>query len=279
MKTNCPVVFWAWRKRPSFVMRGIQVAEELARHGFQTVVRFGPSRVALRGVHDSIIICVKSTPRFTAWLRRRRNRIVYDAIDFTTARSIPAHVDAVIAGTNYLRSRLQTFLDPNVTVKTIYHHADPHLKPHKAGDQALRLAYIGDEKGSMFIKGEIPELDVISFLNHRDWREEIRNYNAHFSARMDPNKSVIKLANVATLGAVFLTGAEPGCDELLGKEYPFYLRNPENLDTVLEDVKRLKEAVGSPLWKDARDRIDQTRPNLTIDATARAYEELLAQLP
>ncbi|MFH1017681.1 MAG: hypothetical protein V1798_05785 [Pseudomonadota bacterium] len=258
-------------------MRGIQIADALSRRGHHTQIRVGPSRLALADVRDSIVVCVKSCPLFHGWVRHRKNRIVYDAIDFTTLRGVPAYADVVIAGTDDMRDRLAARLNAGAVVKRIYHHADPHLKPHTAGESVLRLAYIGSKESSVFIKGEIPELNVVPF-DGRNWREEIRKYNAHFSARLDPNKSVIKLANAATLGAVFLTGAEPGCVELLGKNYPFFLRAPDSYDTVVQDVRRLKEAVGTDLWKEARDRIESARPGLTIEAAALAYEELFAEI-
>jgi hypothetical protein len=274
MPTKRPVVFWAWRNRPSFIMRGAQVAEALARRGVSVQTRVGPSRKVLRDVRDSVIVCVKSCPCFAGWLRRRGNRVVYDAIDFTALRGIPAQADIVIAGNEDLRRRLEKHLAGRATVTTIYHHADPFLKPHRAGENAVRLAYIGEPGNSKFLRGRIPELNVVSF-KRADWRESIRDFNAHFSARIDPNKSVIKLANVAMLQAVFLTGAEPGCVELLGADYPFFLRDPGDLRTVQEDVRRLKEAIGTDLWREARRRIEEVRPRLTIEATARAYEDLL----
>jgi hypothetical protein len=259
-------------------MRGRQVAEALTRVGVEARVRTGPSWIALRDVRDSVIVCVKSCPRWAGWLRRRGNRIVYDAIDFTALRGLPSLADVVIAGTEDMRRRLADRLDGRIPVRTIYHHADPLLKPHRAGEASLRLAYLGAPESSRFIRGEIPDLSVVSFQDGRDWREEIRDYNAHFSARMDPNKSVIKLANTAAVGAVFLTGAEPGCVELLGRDYPFFLRNPERLDVVLEDVGRLRESVGTPAWTEARRRIEETRQALTIEATAKAYRDLISAL-
>jgi hypothetical protein len=103
-------------------------------------------------------------------------------------------------------------------------------------------------------------------------------YNAHFSARLDPRKSVVKLANAAATGAVFLTGAEPGCVELLGSDYPFFLRRPDELDAVKRDVAVLREAVGTPLWRDACDRIVALRSRLDLTATATRYERLFGQL-
>jgi glycosyltransferase involved in cell wall biosynthesis len=277
-KTGMPIVFWAWRKRPSSVMRGIQVAEALSRRGFRTDVSFGLSPIALRNVCGSIIVCVKSRPLFPGELKRRGNRIVYDAIDFTAFRGVPSGAEAVIAGSEHMRKLLLERLPAGVIVKTIYHHADPNLKPNRAGDRTLKLAYVGERTESSFLNGEIPDLNFVPFKRSRDWREDLGNYNAHFSARVAPRKSVVKLANVAASEAVFLTGAEPGCVELLGEDYPFFLRDPGDLGRVREDVKRLKEAVGTELWKDARRRIERVRPMLTIEAAAGAYEELFAEI-
>lgn len=259
-------------------MRGIQVAQALSQRGLNTKVRFGLSPLALRNVRDSIVVCVKSRPRFTSSLKRRGNQIVYDAIDFRMLRGIPTVVDAVITGSDFMRSSLQGRLQSNTLARTIYHHADPHLQTHTTDETALHLAYIGEQKESKFVRGQIPDLHFVSFQKGKDWREKIRDYNAHFSARLDLHKSVVKLANVAVLGAVFLTGAEPGCKELLGEEYPFFLKNPANLTDVLEDVAKLKSAVGTDIWKAARERVEETKSKLTIQATAQAYEKLFSDL-
>ncbi|MCB0309092.1 MAG: hypothetical protein KDD48_06955, partial [Bdellovibrionales bacterium] len=195
---------------------------------------------------------------------------------FSTLRGVPSQVHAVIAGSQHMKKVLRKILPEHVLVETIYHHADPLLKPHQAGEDSLKLAYIGEPESSKFIKGEIKDLNNVSFKDKEiNWREEIRNYNAHFSARVDPTKSVIKLSNVSALGAVFLTGPEPGCVELLGDSYPFYLNTPLTQKSVSDDVDYLKSMVGTKLWREARAQIENVKPNLTLDATARAYENLI----
>ncbi len=260
------------------MMRGMQVAQALSKRGYDASFRMGPAPFALSDLRNSIIVCIKSSPLFSHWLRWKGNRIVYDAIDFTAFRGIPAAANAVIAGTEEMRAKLGRSLSSQTAIKTIYHHADPELKPHQVSQKECRLVYIGEPESSAFLHGEIPELHLVSFHQNPGWREEIRNYNAHFSARMDPTKSVIKLANVAALQAVFLTGAEPGCVELLGKDYPFYLRDPLNLEKVREDVKRLKESIGTTEWNRAREMIETARSKLTLEATAQAYEDLISEI-
>lgn len=273
-----PVIFWAWKNRPSFTMRGMQVAEALKARGIKTEIRIGYSWKALKDVKDSIIVCVKSTPRLIGWLSKANNKIIYDAIDFTSLRDVPNHASAVITGTEYMRNLLAKELPKHIQVKTIYHHCDPHLKPHVAGEDSLKLMYNGAKESSKFLKGEIPQLTVVSFMGKQDWREQSRQFNAHFSARLDMTKSVIKLANVASMNAIYLTGREPGCVELLGQDYPFYLREPLKLEKVLEDVNKLQTSVGTPTWKDAKERIRNSLPLLTIEATAKSYENLFEQL-
>lgn len=275
---NRRVIFWAWKNRPSFAMRGMQVAEALKARGVQAETRIGYSRNALKDIKDSIIVCVKSTPRFAGWLAKANNKIIYDAIDFTSLWDIPSHANAIITGSEYMRNLLEEKLPKQTRVKTIYHHCDPHLKQHVAGEETLKLVYNGAKESSKFIKGEIPQLTVVSFMGKQDWREQSRQYNAHFSARLDMTKSVIKLANVASMNAIYLTGREPGCLELLGQDYPFYLRDPLKLDKVLEDVNKLQSSVGTQLWKDAKEVIRSSLPLLTIEATAKSYENLFSEL-
>jgi hypothetical protein len=277
MAKQPPIVFWATKDRQSFKMRGRQVADALAARGYVTELRTGPARKVLADVRDSIVVCVKNRPRVLLGLRRRGNRVVFDAIDFQPLLGLPWGVDAIIAGTEEMRLRFARLTFGRVRVCTIYHHADPGLAPHRTGEDALRLVYVGEPENSRFIDGDLPELARVDF-KHDGWREQLRDYNAHFSARLDRNKAVIKLANAAALGAVFLTGPEPGCVELLGTDYPFFLRDYRRLAAVREDVRCLAEAVGGVAWYEARDRIEAARDRLTIAATAQAYDELIVSL-
>ena len=259
-------------------MRGYQIADALKSKGFDVEVRLGPSRFALRNVKDSLIVCVKSCPRFTGWLTKKNNKIIYDALDYTPLRGIPKVASAIIAGTNYMKNIFEKVVGKNTLIKTIYHHCDPKLQPHVTDENSLKLVYNGAPESSAFLKGELPDLNILSFEKNDDWREKLRNYNAHFSGRLDPYKSVIKLANVASMKAIFLTGAEPGCIELLGKDYPYFLQDPTSLTKVMEDIENLKSSVGTSTWQSAKNRIQEVYPKLTIDATANAYQELFADL-
>jgi hypothetical protein len=221
-------------------------------------------------------VLVKDQPSRMSALGRRGNRVVFDALDFQPQRQALGPVDAIVCASEEVRTMMAARF-PSAAVRVIYHHADPRLEPHQAPPAGLRLVYSGERKNSRFLRGQISDLQVVSFHSRR-WPDLMRGYNAHFSARLDPTKSVVKLANAAALGAVFLTGAEPGCRELLGPDYPFFLREPANLETVRQEVARLKAEVGSPLWRQARERVLALRSRLSLEALASDYERLFAEL-
>jgi hypothetical protein len=266
------VLFWARKDRPSFTMRGRQVGARLEARGYEVDYRTGWEPWALRGVRDSIVVAVKARPHLVN-LVRHGNRVIWDAIDYEPS-SYAGQVHAAIAGTEDMRARLESQLGSAIPVTTIYHHADPFLEPHRAGEETLRLVYVGEPRNSAFLRGQIPRLEKVSFRK-AGWRDALRDFNAHFSARNDRSKAVVKLSNVAALGAVFLTGREPGCVELLGEDYPFYIPAPKDLDAVKRDVARLEAAVGGPEWREARARIDALRDRLSIEASADAYAKLI----
>ena len=252
------------------------MAEALAHRGHEVECRVGPAELVLGSVRDSIVVCVKNRPP-SARLRRRGNRIVFDALDYRRRSGRPRGMDAVVSGSDDMGRRMSEQLSAGVPVCTIYLHADPYLEAREADDRELKLVYVGEPHNSRFLGGEIPELSVLSF-RVKNWREELRGYNAHFSARSNKNKSVVKLANAAALGAVYLTGREPGCEELLGRDYPFFLHDHNDLRAVRADVQELNDAVGTPLWHSARERLVSARKHLTLAASAVAYERLFSQL-
>lgn len=270
------IVMWSFRARPSFRMRARQLAGALCARGHAVMLRTGPGALALAGVRDAIVVLVKDQPWRMSALAARGNRLVLDAIDFDPDRQALGSVHAVICASDHVRARLARRC-PSTPLAVVYHHADPRLSPHRAGWERLRLVYSGEKENSRFLSGEIPGLATVPFRSD-DWTRRMTDYNAHFSARLAPSKSVVKLANAAALGAVYLAGAEPGCVELLGADYPFFLRDPTDLAAVRADVARLGEAVGTPALAQAVERIVALRPRLTLDATASAYERLFDEL-
>ena len=266
---------WSFRARPSFRMRARQLAAALRARGHTVELRTGPGWLALRGLRDATVVLVKDQPLGMARLARH-NRVVFDAIDFDPRHRRLGPVHAVVCASEHVRAAFARH-HRALQAQVIYHHADPQLGPHRAGDDRLRLVYSGELENSRFLDGQIPDLAVVPFRGPA-WAAQMAGYNAHFSARLDARKSVVKLANAAATGALYLGGAEPGCVELLGADYPFFLRAPAQLAVVCADVERLRAAAGSPLWREALARVVALRAPLSLEGSALAYERLLARL-
>lgn len=260
-------------------MRGLQIAQELEKNGYDVKARVGPSLTALRDIRDSVVICIKSRPIFPGRLRKRNNLVVFDALDYVNMFGTPSHIDAIIASSDYMKKVFRSKVPERVKVKTIYHHSDPRIQPHSAGEKELKLVYVGERESSRFIRGEISELNVVPFKDKNvEWWEDLRGYNVHFSSRREMTKSVVKLANASAYRAGFLTGAEPGCEELLGVDYPYFIKNPHSLESVREGIEFVKDSIGTLVWKEARDRIESVRGQLTVQASARVYKELIHEI-
>ncbi|MDZ4696297.1 MAG: hypothetical protein SGI86_14215 [Deltaproteobacteria bacterium] len=268
------IVFWSHRNRPSFTMRGRQVAERLARRGHDCRWVIGPAWWVLRDIRDSLIVCVKSESRFLSVWQSRGNRVVLDAIDHQAGAPIAAY-DAVLCASHHVREQVE-HLRNSAIVEVFYHHADPLIQTNVVDHNVFRLAYIGEIGNSSAIRGSIPELCRVDFKKP-GWQERLRAFNGHFSARLDTGKSVVKLANSAAADALFLSGKEPGVVELLGADYPFYLNSLADRD-LAESVRRLAGELGSPEWQQALERMREVGQKLTLDQTANQYEALFSRL-
>lgn len=269
------IVFWGIEDRPSSVMRGRQVAEAIARTGRETETRIG--RSSLRDLRDAVVVAVKNGVPLSV---RRRNRVVFDCIDFDplgAAHGMP-FCAAILAPTRAMASRLRPWVPSSIPIEVVYHHADPRIRPNVVGDAGLRLVYVGESTNSAYLHGEIPELSLLDFRTPA-WLDELRNYNAHFSARLDRTKSVVKLANAATSCAMYVGAREPGCVELLGEDYPFFLTDHRDLSAVREDLRRFADEVGTPRWRDAAERLEFVRSRLALDRIVEDYLRVVDSLP
>ncbi|MDX2022001.1 MAG: hypothetical protein SF187_17320 [Deltaproteobacteria bacterium] len=257
-------------------MRGMQVAEALRCRGWNCVAVAGPSLWALRGVRDSIIVCVKSQPHRHHALHAKRNILILDALDHDPRllRDCEGACAAVLFGSEATRD-VYLAQYPAGRAFVFYHHADPHILPHHPVMQA-KLVYVGETVNSIGSKGGLRGVALLDFKK-ADWRERLRAYNAHFSGRLDVTKSVVKLANCSASHAVFIGGKEPGAVELLGDDYPYFLTSlqPQDVQCCLD---RYNASFGSPLWHEARARVIAQQQRLSLAASVAQYERLFAEL-
>lgn len=269
-------VFFSHRYNwPSSRMRGKQIADYLRKLGYLTryinennIMRIMPS--------ESIIVFIKFYPdRILEKLKRKNNILVYDAIDFKNPSRLE-FFDAVIAGNRVSEQILKGMCSHDTKVELIYHHADPYIEPNICDEREMKMAYLGTKANSNFLS-DIPELNRIC-PEESNWRSRIRNYNTHFSARLNERKSVVKLANACKSKAVFLTGKEPGCLELLGSEYPYYIDDVEDLDQVKNRIEYVKDTIGTEIWRQAKSIMDSIACRLEINMSAKEYISLFEQI-
>src|SRR5215471_289743 len=96
---------WSFRARPSFRMRARQIAAALRERGHTVELLTGPGWLALRSVRDAVVVLVKDQPAGMARLARR-NRVVFDAIDFAPDQGRLGPVHAVVCASEHVRAAL-----------------------------------------------------------------------------------------------------------------------------------------------------------------------------
>lgn len=251
------------------------MASQLRAMGFAARCLVGPSWFTLRGLRDAIVVCVKSVPGNPEAILGRGNRLVFDAIDWEPGGASLAPFHAVLCASRHVL-RLCRQEAPKVESHVLYHHADPAIQPHLQ-EVGLRVVYIGEKANSLFIGGQLPDLAIVNF-KRAGWHETVRSFNAHFSARFDSTKSVVKLANAAAARAVFVSGPEPGCVELLGADYPFFFHPHEGLPAAKNVLWRARESFRGCEWQEAEERIAAASRQLTLHSSASRLQALLATL-
>lgn len=268
------IVFWSHRNRPSFTMRGRQIASALAAQGRDCRCLVGPAWWSLRHVREALIVCVKSEPADVAVLRARGNRVLWDAIDHEVGSAFGDY-DAILCASQFVKRNIDKVCGSALT-EVFYHHADPLIAPNTVSPNLLRIAYVGERGNSVLLPGNDQLVRAVDF-KRSGWQMRLRAFNGHFSARLDPGKSVVKLANCAFANAAFLTGREPGVVELLGENYPFYLRSLDG-PAISESVRRLGDEVGSSVWFQVLDQMAELRTRLGVNSSARQYASLFDRL-
>lgn len=237
----------------------------------------------LDSIKDSIIVLIKFYNQDQLpLLLENRNWLVYDAVDFNDTIYSSHLLHGVIVANRTAEGLIKAIIPSGARTRVIYHHYDPDMMVNRCGEERLRLIYLGAPGNSNFLNGELPDLAVVTMKNKR-WRDIAVDFNCHFSCRLDPKKHVVKLANAAATDSVFLTGREPGCVELLGEDYPYYIEQVDNLAHVQGRIQYLKETIGGEVWRRAKERIrplkEFLRPTRVCQDYLSFFRELLDSPP
>jgi hypothetical protein len=244
-------------------------------------------------IRDSVLVFIKRADFKDLFKARRRgNRCILDTQDQVVFRRWISHSFLYHGFIFRNRRQLEDFGNRRRALcRTIYQHWDPKYRPHEAGDDGLRLAYLGTRR-SLSLWGEIPGVE---FIGPDHWFDRAPGFNAHLAVRENRRewlyKPNAKVATAAACGAVLLTTPDCSSVEMLGEDYPFYLdgleasrdstrgADPETTRaSVLRGIERARAEVGGPLWRDAVERMRALRADLTIERVARRYLEMFEEL-
>ncbi len=242
------------------------------------------------GIRDAVFVFVKrAEPRRLLAARLAGNRCVLDVQDQVVFRRWISY--GLLYDGFIFRNRRQLHDLGNrrrsVVCRTIYQHWDPRYGAHRAGDDTLRLGYLGTQR-SISLWGDIPGVE---FVGPDAWFDRAPALNAHLCLRENLRewlyKPNAKVATAAACEAVLLTTPDCSSVEMLGEDYPFYLDGLEESHgadrealraSVARGIERLREAVGGPLWRQAVERLRAIKADTTIERTARRYLEMFEEL-
>lgn len=276
------VYFVKYWDKGSTVMGADQMSEGLRRLGVPARSVYA-SEVA--GLRDSVLVFVKRA-NWPHLLKARLagNRCVLDVQDQVVFRRWISHWPLYDAFIFRNRRQLRDFgrqvrLLGNFhgLCRTIYLHWDPRYRPHRVPNGELRVAYLGTRR-SLALWGA---LQAVRCVEPAEWFEGSSQFNAHLSIRRTTRewryKPGAKVGTAAACDAVLLSTPDDASVELLGEDYPFYLKEP-TAEGVEEAVERAGGAMGGPLWHEALERLRAVRADTSLERTARRYVELFREL-
>lgn len=239
----------------------------------------------LSGIRDAILVFIKRA-NWPHLLRARTtgNRCVLDVQDQVVFRRWISHwplYDAFIfRNRRQLRDfgrQVRVLGNLHALRRTIYQHWDPRYRPHRVPNGALQVAYLGTPR-SLSLWGA---LDGVRCIEPTEWFARASAFNAHLSVRETARewryKPGAKVVTAAACDAVLLSTPDDASVELLGEDYPFYLKEP-TAEGVEEVVARASGAMGGPLWHEALERLRAVRADTSLELTARRYVELFREL-
>lgn len=245
----------------------------------------------LPGIRDAVLVFVKRADILhLVAARRAGNRCLLDVQDQVVFRHWISHWPLYHGFIFRNRRQLQDFGSwwPRALGRTIYQHWDPRYGAHSAGEETLRLGYLGTRR-SLSLWSQIPGA---TFVGPDEWFDRAPELNAHLCLRETRRewlyKPNAKVATAAACEAVLLTTPDCASVELLGEDYPFYLDGLESSygadqeasrASLARGIERLQDAVGGPLWRDAVERLRAVKAETTIERTAWRYLEMFEELP
>lgn len=214
-------------------------------------------------------------PDILADLRQTVRGMAIDYVD-GTVNPLPVvpmdvHISASITGAQVVNTLLSGPFDAPLNDKTVsltvLHHADPRITAHKAPMDRLRLGYIGRPDNAF-----LPDVvrDYMPEQSHTDdFLEQMASLNVHYCVRQIDRvdkklrvKPFTKGFNAAASHALAMVNRQvPDAEAFLGDDYLLMI-NDASEPAVAAGLSRAQEALGSPEWDDALDRMAALRARI-----------------
>jgi hypothetical protein len=273
-----PVLFVKYYDKGSTVMGADQISEALRAEGVDARSVHVEDILDVRG---ALLVFIKTSRWLDLWRARRRGNAVIldvqDTICFKRRIKNARLWDGLIFKS---QRALDDFATDRSQSVVLYHQWDPRYRPHEAGVEKLKVAYLGHRR-SLKRWGEFPEIDCIdedalrAIGRYGDLMTAALPYNCHFSIREEEREFLYKPnAKVSTAAACdvnLITTPDAISVELLGPEYPYYTDvSPASIARVMA---KARETLGGPVWRQGLEKMAEVRERTKIERIAKDYIE------
>jgi len=177
---------------------------------------------------------------------------------------------------------------PKFTEKTsiscVRDHWDPRLEGDFEKDDDPTICFIGNKFNVILENDMIDNITEPPYnftINYEDPKfiEKIARYNFHFSMR-DPNriefyfKMNAKISTAAILNAAFITTPDMCNIELLGNDYPYYIKKFD-IESVMETLQYAKQTYKTDVWKKAMKMMESVKEKTSLENVCIEYSKIL----
>jgi hypothetical protein len=273
-----PVLFVKYYDKGSTVMGADQMSEALRAQGVDARSVHVEDIGEVRG---ALLVFIKTSAWLDLWRARRRgNTVILDVQDTVCFKRRIKHArlwDGLIFKN---RRALQDFASNRSEPVVLYHQWDPRYRPHQAGLDELKVAYLGHRR-SWKRWDETPGVTCIdedalrAAGRYSDLMTAALPFNCHLSIREERREFLYKPnAKVSTAAACdvnLITTPDEISVELLGADYPYYTdADPASLARALE---KARETLGGPVWQRGLAAMARVRERTSIERIAGDYVE------
>lgn len=268
-----PIRFVKYYEKASTVLGGDQIAEELARRGFDS--RSIPV-AELDGVQNSILVFVK-TSRLDQLLgaRLRGNLTVLDVQDTPVFKRRLKNGGLFDGAIFRNRRQVEDLARRSWCSEVIPLQWDPRYRPNQVPAGEFRAVYLGDRRSLAFFD-ELPGVECVE----NDLFARAPAFNCQLSVRQPGReflyKPGVKVSTAAACRAVLVTTADVTAVELLGEDYPFFCGSDR--DSVVAALERARQSLGGPLWDAALERLEAVRERTRLERVVDDHLAFFARL-